>query len=312
VSESGFRFPGYVSRQPDWGEWVSAPISWELIPMFLVLAEELQLGTAAKRLGISRQTLSRNISRLESQLGVPVVVRTTRRVELTRAGTTLRDHAIAIERAMARAVAQVRVDQHEHTLTIAVSIDLPSYWYNTVQGWITERGAPTLLERRGSDDALHLVRAGSLDLALVIGGSQEAGAEVVGYEPTVVVFPGDHSAAAGESIRQGDLRGLVFAASEGMEPASRHRLVEHVHGDPSLPHVVAPRIGTVSQGLVQAVRDQGVATLVLERNIEGIDTTGLAVLPLDPPVPAPVVLLGAPGSPGEALVSLAAHLRDPE
>jgi LysR family transcriptional regulator, benzoate and cis,cis-muconate-responsive activator of ben and cat genes len=291
---------------------VSAPISWELIPMFLVLAEELQLGMAAKRLGISRQTLSRNISRLESELGTRVVVRTTRRVELTRAGTTLRDHAIAIEGAMARAVAQVRVDQHEHTLTIAVSIDLPSYWYNTVQSWITERGAPTLLERRGSDDALHLVRAGSLDLALMIGGSEEAGAEVVGYEPTVVVFPGDHPAAAGESIHQGDLRGLVFAASDALEPALRHRLVERVHGDPSLPHVVAPRIGTISQGLVHAVRTQGTATLVLERSIEAIDTTGLAVLPLEPPVPAPVVLIGAPVSSGEAFDSLAERLRDPE
>lgn len=291
---------------------MSAPISWELIPMFLVLAEELQLGAAAKRLGISRQTLSRNISRLESQLGTRLVVRTTRRVELTRAGTTLRDHAIAIEGAMARAVAQVRVDQHEHTLTIAVSIDLPSYWYKTVQDWISERGAPTLLERRGSDDALHLVRAGSLDLALVIGGGEDAGAEVVGYEPTVVVFPGDHPAAAGESIHQGDLRGLVIAASDALDPARRNRLVEHVHGDPSLPYVVAPPVGTISQGLVQAVRTQGTATLVLERSIDAIDTTGLAVLPLEPPVPAPVVLLGAPGSSGEAFVSLAAHLRGPE
>jgi hypothetical protein len=200
----------------------------------------------------------------------------------------------------------------EHTLTIAVSVDLPSYWYNTVQGWISERGAPTVLERRGSDDALHLVRAGSLDLALVIGGSDEAGAEVVGYEPTVVVFPGDHPAAAGASIRQGDLRGLLFAASEALDPARRLRLVEHVHGDPSLPHVVAPPVGTISQGLVQAVREQGTATLVLERSIDAIDTEGLAVLPLDPPVPAPVVLVAAPASPPEAFDSLAERLRDPE
>ncbi len=112
--------------------------------MFLAVAEELQLAAAARRLGISRQTLSRNINRLESQLGTRVVVRTTRRVELTTGRNHARDHAIAIEAAMARAVAQVRVDQHEHTLTIAVSIDLPSHWYNTVQGWITERGRADL------------------------------------------------------------------------------------------------------------------------------------------------------------------------
>jgi DNA-binding transcriptional LysR family regulator len=284
---------------------------WELIPMFLVLAEELQLGAAARRLGVSRQTLSRNISRLESELGTRVVVRTTRRVELTRAGTTLRDHAIAIEQAMARAVAQVRVEQHEHTLTVGVSTDLPSYWYNTVQSWISERGAPTMLERRGFDDALHLVRAGSLDLALVIGGVEEEGAAVVGYEPTVVVFPGDHPTAGRGSIRQGDLRGLLFAASDALDPARRLRLVEHLHGDPSLPHVVVPPIGTVAQGLVQAVRTQGTATLVLERSIEAIDVSGLAVARLDPPVPAPVVLIGAPAAPEEAFADLAEHLRRP-
>ncbi|MBS1679322.1 MAG: LysR family transcriptional regulator [Actinobacteria bacterium] len=288
---------------------MSAPISWDLIPMFIVLAEELQLGAAARRLGISRQTLSRNIDRLESQLGAQVVVRTTRRVELTRAGTTLRDHAIAIERAMARAVAQVRVDQREHTLTIGASTDLPSYWYAALQEWISERGAPTLFERRGSDDALHLVRAGSLDLALVIGDSQEPGVEVVGHEPTVVVFPADHPAAGRALIRRGDLRDLLIAASESLDPALRLRLVERVHGDPSLPHVVAPPIGTITQGLIQAVRTQGAATLILERAVPLIDTDGLAVLPLDPPIAAPVVLVGAAAAPADAFRGLAAHLR---
>lgn len=288
---------------------MSAPISWDLIPMFLVLAEEMQLGAAARRLGVSRQTLSRNINRLESELGTRVVVRTTRRVELTRAGTTLRDHAIAIEQAMARAVAQVRVEQHERTLTIGVSIDLPSRWYDAAQDWISERGEPTRLERRSSDDALHLVRAGSLDLVLTIGGVEEVGAAVVGYEPTVVVFPGDHPAAGRESIRQGELRDLLFAASDALEPDLRHRLVERVQGDSSLPHVVVPRIGTITQGLVQAVRTQGAATLVLRRSVEAIDTDGLAVLPLDPPVLAPIVLIGATASPAEAFDGLAEHLR---
>ncbi len=292
---------------------MTAPISWELIPMFLVLAEELQLGAAAKRLGVSRQTLSRNINRLESELGTAVVVRTTRRVELTRAGTTLRDHALAIEGAMARAIAQVRVDQHEHTLTIGVSTDLPSYWYTTVQEWISARGVPTLLESRGADDALHLVRAGSLDLALVNGAAEEPGAAVVGHEPTVVVFPGDHPAAERDAIRPGDLSDLILAVSDAIEPARRQVLIEALHGDPSLPYVVAPRIGTITEGLVQAVRGQGAATLVLERGIDRVDTQGLAVRPLADPLPSPVVLLSGGGPVAEeALEALADHLRRAE
>lgn len=279
--------------------------------MFLAVAEELQLGSAARRLGISRQTLSRNINRLEQELGTPVLVRSTRRVELTRAGATLRDHALAIEQAMARAVAQARVDHHDQVLTIGVSTDLPAHWYDAVQRWISDRGSPAALERRGSDDALLLVRAGSLDLALVISGAEEPRAVVVGREPLVVVFPDDHSAADQDTIRQGDLHGLLVAVSDSLEVPYRHRIVERLQGDPSLPYVVAPRVGTSAPGLVQAVRAQGAATVLLARGIDEVDTTGLAVLPFDPPLTAPVILVPRPQMAPETFDDLAEHLHPP-
>jgi DNA-binding transcriptional LysR family regulator len=289
---------------------VNPPISWDLIPMFLAVAEELQLGSAARRLGISRQTLSRNINRLEQELGTPVLVRSTRRVELTRAGATLRDHALAIEQAMARAVAQARVDHLDHTLTIGVSTDLITPWYDSVQRWISERGTPAALERRGSDDALHLVRAGSLDLALLIGGPEEPGAVVVGREPLVVVFPAEHPAATQDAVRQGDLSALLIAVSDSLEVPYRHRIVERLQGDPSLPYVVAPRVGTSAPGLVQTVRAQGAATVLLARGLDEVDTTGLAVLPLDPPLTAPVLLIPRPRLAPETFEDLADHLRE--
>jgi DNA-binding transcriptional LysR family regulator len=290
---------------------VNPPISWDLIPMFLAVAEELQLGSAAKRLGISRQTLSRNINRLEQELGTPVLVRSTRRVELTRAGATLRDHAVAIEQAMTRAVAQARVDHHDRILTIGVSTDLTANWYDAVRRWVSDRGSPAALERRGSDDALLLVRSGSLDLALVISGAEEPGAIVVGREPLVVVFPADHPAAGQDAIRQGDLSGLLVAVSDSLEVPYRHRIVERLQGDPSLPYVVAPRVGTSAPGLVQAVRAQGAATVLLAHGLDEIDTGGLAVLPFDPPLTAPVILVPGPRMAPETFDDLADHLRPP-
>lgn len=56
------------------------------IRSFLALAEHKGFGVAAEALGVSQPTLSAHIADLEAELGVPLVMRTTRRVRLTPLG----------------------------------------------------------------------------------------------------------------------------------------------------------------------------------------------------------------------------------
>ncbi|HET9155941.1 MAG TPA: LysR family transcriptional regulator, partial [Myxococcaceae bacterium] len=68
----------------------------EDLQTFVEIADAGGLSPAARRLGVSKSIISRRLIRLESELGVQLLARTTRGAALTEAGSTFREHATRV------------------------------------------------------------------------------------------------------------------------------------------------------------------------------------------------------------------------
>lgn len=90
---------------------------------FLAIAEFGTISRASQQLSISQPTLSEALVRFERQLGVKLVIRGVRSIELTEAGRALAEHGRIVVRSIEHALADVR--QRDSEVQGNVSVALP-------------------------------------------------------------------------------------------------------------------------------------------------------------------------------------------
>jgi len=83
----------------------------ESIRVFLAVAEQKSFAGAARQLGLTPASVTRTIAALEDRLGVQLLVRTTRQVSLTSAGTIYAARVAPLSRGLADALEQTREAQ---------------------------------------------------------------------------------------------------------------------------------------------------------------------------------------------------------
>ena len=76
--------------------WRSVQFDWNLARAFLVTAEEGSMSAAARALGLTQPTLSRQVAGLEEELGVALFERVGRGLELTPSGAELLEQVRAM------------------------------------------------------------------------------------------------------------------------------------------------------------------------------------------------------------------------
>jgi len=172
---------------------------------FLALAEELHFGRAAARAHIDQSPLSRSITQLEQELGVPLFIRSRQGTSLTPAGEALRDHArdilTGVDRAR-RAVA--RIGGQPNALRIGLSEGLAQPRLSELfQCW--HRKYPDMQLRISELPSLQQQEAlltERIDMGLSFGAAQEEGliVEPLWADRIMAAIPRAHPLAQTKSL----------------------------------------------------------------------------------------------------------------
>ncbi len=97
-----------------------------LLSVFDAVARTRSFSAGARELGIPKSSASRGVARLEAELGVQLLFRTTRQVSLTAAGVALHDRAAPILRSMKEALGDLpeREEEPAGELRVTAPVDL--------------------------------------------------------------------------------------------------------------------------------------------------------------------------------------------
>jgi DNA-binding transcriptional LysR family regulator len=190
---------------------------------FVAVAEELHFARAASRLGIEQSPLSQSIRKLELELGIRLLQRTTRRTWLTSAGTSFYKDAIRILQdvdAMASTARKASAEQPA-TIRLALGEDLASQPFARLLDCL-ERHKPKLnveVRELHHADSVRLVREGGADVVISLAPLEEPELEhFQGWsEPIVAALPMEHVLASRKRISLCDLSKLTLILPSSTE-----------------------------------------------------------------------------------------------
>jgi DNA-binding transcriptional LysR family regulator len=171
---------------------------------------------------MAQQPLSAAIARLETQLGVRLLDRTTRRVALTEAGEEFLEAARVAIQAADTAVDAARLAASGVSGEVSLGISAGA-WYGLAELFaeLRERhpGLRLNVRQQSSRPLVEAVRAGQIDLAigLCVAVPDDLASRRLKDDPVVLVVSTDHPAAERETTRLDAVSGEVFALDEPAE-----------------------------------------------------------------------------------------------
>jgi LysR family hca operon transcriptional activator len=258
--EKDFPSLGHISEA-----WL--PMELRHLRYFVAVAETGSLTEAAeRRLHTSQPSLSRQIRDLEHEVGVELLSRGARGVELTAAGKAFLDHArLTLMQVDATLEAARRAARPARkTFAIGFQTGHEIHWLARAMHVLRDQlnAINVVVSSDYSPDLAEALSRGRIDLAFM---RAEPGYDleyrVVDREPLIVLMPGDHRLAARRAVRPQDLVGEIFIGGSNKAGVLRSVTEDYLR-----------RVG------VDLAREHGVDNMAMAISLVA-STRGLALMP---------------------------------
>lgn len=266
-------------------------MEFRYLESFLAIADELHFGRAARRLHIAQPSLSQQLQRLEKELGVVLVARTSHEVRLTPAGRVFAAEARSIVERLAKAADLARATAAGRVGTVRVGFNFPAGQHvlpRTLQRLAEDHpGVVASLWEKRSGPQLAGLLAGELDVALVFGRplSARLRSRSLLSLPLVAVVGDDHPWARREQVAFRELAGRPCVLFRRDESPAMYDAIVRAAEDSGISLTIAAEVDdTGATGVVVSTRPVVGFASAAVRAVQP-SAQGLAVVPLVDPVP---------------------------
>lgn len=198
---------------------------------FVTVAEELNFSKAALKLYTAQPSLSQQIKDLEEDVGVQLLYRTKRKVELTEEGAVFLEQARLTLAQADKAVAMARQVSHAKQQMLRIGFvpvaEMKIFPYVLPNLRVQNPELKIELFSMNNTEQLRLLKKGELDLSFTRNNvhSDEIESQFVLREPLIFLLPKDHPLAKYERIPVKALNGIDFIIPAAEQSQTLHQTI---------------------------------------------------------------------------------------
>ena len=284
---------------------------------FVAVADELNFTRAASRLHVSQPSLSAQVRALERDVGVELLRRTTRRVELTEAGQSMLEDTRRLLEGLDEAQTRARrvADTAAGTLRMAYTASVGYHALPLILDELEAR-APTLTvsaNRAWNTRVLDQLRSGEADMGIVREFRQMRGiiGETIRREPLAVFASVRHPFAARSVVGICDLEGETLVMVPHALAPGFHDLIAGLCRRAGFePQAIAPTAPDNREPLLAHLSRHAEHVFVGPISMASVSWKGVVNVPIDDPdatMGLSVVWSANATAPGIPIAVAAAH-----